>query len=128
MSKDKINFTHDPDNVLNAFLSMSRNFFLTTSISITMLGVGMKSIRNKKNLLILALLIMVFSIIYGSKATLDFNYYLKSLIENSDFKNEFLKSHAERWYGWIYLNLLFIIPLIIAVFIGIYKLFIIFKK
>lgn len=128
MSKDKINFTHDPDNVLNAFLSMSRNFFLTTSISITMLGVGMKSIRNKKNLLLLALLIMVFSIIYGSKATLDFNYYLKSLIENSDFNNEFLKSHAERWYGWIYLNLLFLIPLIIAVFIGIYKLFIIFKK
>ena len=27
MSKNEINFTHDPDNVLNAFLSMSRNFF-----------------------------------------------------------------------------------------------------
>ena len=129
MSKNKINFTHDPGNVLNAFLSMSRNFFLTASISIAILGINMKSFRPKKRrLYILSLLIMVFSIIYGIKATLDFNDYLNYLKEKKYFKNDFLKKIAERWKGWIYLNILFLIHLIIRILIRIYKLFVIFKK
>lgn len=49
MSNSKINFSHDPGNILNAFLSMSRNFFLTASISIAILGISRKSIlANKK--------------------------------------------------------------------------------
>ena len=44
MSNHKISFTHDPENVLNAFLSMSRNFFLTASISVGLMGVSVKSV------------------------------------------------------------------------------------
>ena len=128
MSKNKINFTHDPENVLNAFLSMSRNFFLTASISITLLSFGMKSNSKIKSLYIFGLLIMMFSIIYGIKATLDFNYYLKHLNEISDYNNPFFKKNSERWEGWIYINILFLIPLIIGLLIGIYKLFVNFKK
>lgn len=124
MSKDKINFSHDPENVLNAFLSMSRNFFLTASISIAILGISRKSIlANKKTFLILALLMMMFSIIYGIKSTLDFNNYLNYLRENKYFKNDYIKTISQRWKGWIYINILFLIPLILGLLFGIYKLF-----
>lgn len=124
MSKDKINFSHDPENVLNAFLSMSRNFFLTASISIAILGISRKSIlANKKKFLILALLMMIFSIIYGIKSTLDFNNYLNYLRENKYFKNDYIKTISQRWKGWIYINILFLIPLILGLLFGIYKLF-----
>ena len=73
---------------------MTRNFFLTASISIAILGINMKSFRPKKRrLYILSLLIMVFSIIYGIKATLDFNdylNYLKEKIYRKDGKDGFI--------------------------------------
>ena len=89
MSNSKINFSHDPGNILNAFLSMTRNFFVTTSISVAILGLGVKSMNFKKRIFLLSLLIMMFSIIYGIKTTYDFNDYLNFLRENKYFKNNF---------------------------------------
>tara|TARA_Y100000389_G_scaffold177636_2_gene190108 strand:- start:9238 stop:9630 length:393 start_codon:yes stop_codon:yes gene_type:complete len=130
MGKDKINYSHDPGIFLNAFLSMSRNFFLTASISVAIFGLGMQSrvYKKKKRLYILSLFIMIFSIIYGIKTTRDFDFYINYLIDNAYFDNEFLKQHAERWRGWIYLNILFIILIISGVLIEFYKLLVILNK
>lgn len=66
---------------------------------------------------------MMFSIIYGIKSTLDFNNYLNYLRENKYFKNDYIKTISQRWKGWIYINILFLIPLILGLLFGIYKLF-----
>ena len=127
MDDSKINFSHDPENVLNAFLSASRNFFLTASISVGLLGVrqSMKTARYKQDrIFIMALFTMFFSIIYGLKTSLDFSDYLNHLSTKSPFKNTFLvKNHAKKWRGWVYLNLLFMIPLLMGILVGFYRLF-----
>lgn len=125
MAGPKITFSHDPENVLNAFLSASRNFFLTASMSVGLLGVSIKTVPYKQNrIFIMALFTMIFSIIYGLKASYDFNHYLDHLITKSPFKKTFLvKKHARRWRGWVYLNVLFVIPLLLGILVGFYRLF-----
>ena len=125
MADSKINLSHDPENVLNAFLSASRNFFLTASMSVGLLGVSIKTVPYKQNrIFVMALFTMLFSVIYGLKASFDFNHYLNHLINNSPFKDTFLvKRHARKWRGWVYLNVLFMIPLFIGILVGFYRLF-----
>ena len=96
----KFNYIDTPQVTFNGFMSIMRNVYLTSSIGIALLTFS-RNFRKDTNLVrIIALTILLYSIIYGVKAGIDFNIYLKFLNTQKDLPN-FLIDKIKRWYIWI---------------------------
>ena len=96
----KFSYIDTPQVTFNGFTSIMRNVYLTSSIGIALLTFS-RNFREDRNIIrIIALGILLYSIIYGIKASQDFYIYLIFLEKQNDLPT-FLKQKIKRWYIWI---------------------------
>ena len=113
---------HNPTAFLNAHISMMRNMFLTSSISLAVLGYSDKSKLFKEvGVKDVALFILAYSVIYGIKSAMDFHAYLKYLETLNDLQEPYL-SQIKKWQGWVSLTYVYVILLIFLAVYFVYKL------
>lgn len=113
---------HNPTAFLNAHISMMRNMFLTSSISLAVLGYSDKSKLFKEvGVKDVALFILAYSVIYGIKSAMDFHSYLKYLETLNDLQEPYL-SQIKKWQGWVSLTYVYVILLIFLAVYFVYKL------
>ena len=81
------NYIDTPQVTFNGFISIMRNVYLTSSIGIALLTFS-RNFREHRNIMrVISLSILLYSIIYGIKAGLDFYFYLKFLEKQKDRDN-----------------------------------------
>tara|TARA_B100001123_G_C15243981_1_gene1000177 strand:- start:365 stop:721 length:357 start_codon:yes stop_codon:yes gene_type:complete len=106
-------FLKEPVGFLNGYTSLIRNMFLISSIGILTLGFK-NHVKNKHKVFfnIFALSIFVFSIIYGFKASFDFNMYINEVKKDKEMVNSY-KKYIKNWILWIYLSYGYMVLLLI---------------
>lgn len=114
------NYIDTPQVTFNGFISIMRNVYLTSSIGIALLTFS-RNFRQHRNIMrLISLSILLYSIIYGVKAGLDFYFYLKFLEKQKDIPT-ILREKIKRWYIWIiFTNIYTLITIFLFSFI-IYK-------
>ena len=116
--------SHNPGTILNGFVSMSRNVFLISSMALAFLGYSRKSeIFNKVSIKIVPLIIILFSIIYGLKASYDFNLYLNYMQNDNITLKPPYSFQIKQWKDWVYLLVVYTILLTFAFCFGIRQIF-----
>ena len=112
---DKLKLSHNPSAIINGYLSMCRNVFLTSNISFGLLGLmSKKDLFNEKFVYLIPVVVLLFSIIYGYYSNNYIENYLKTLKDSknkiSDIHNYEIKS-AKLWINLlkIYLSILIFI-------------------
>ena len=99
---------HNPHDILNAFILMSRNIFILSTIGLTTVSFSNKFNKYAKFVKIVALIILVYCILYGYKSTRDFNLYIQYLHQHKN-KDPILEKQLQSWQGWVYLSYLYLI-------------------
>lgn len=114
------NYIDTPQVTFNGFISIMRNVYLTSSIGIALLTFS-RNFREHRNIMrVISLSILLYSIIYGIKAGLDFYFYLKFLEKQKEIPT-ILREKIKRWYIWIiFTNIYTLITIFLFSFI-IYK-------
>ncbi len=116
--------SHNPATFLNGFISMSRNVFLTSSVALAALGYSQKSkLFNEMALKVVALIVILFSITYGLKASYDFHKYLTFMENDKDQLKPPYTFQIKQWKGWVYLTVIYTILLTIGLFFGFIQIF-----
>ena len=110
-----LKLSHNPSAIINGYLSMCRNVFLTSNISFALLGlVSKKDLFNEKFVYLIPVVVLLFSIIYGYCSNNYIENYLKTLKDSknkiSDIHNYEIKS-AKLWINLLkfYLSILIFI-------------------
>ena len=105
---------HNPTSFLSAYISMMRNMFLTSSISIATLGYSQTSkLFHENGVKLFALIILVYSICYGTKASVDFNLYLDYMETNGGKIDPPYNFLLERWRGWTWYTYAYLFILVV---------------
>ena len=108
---------NNPNAFLNGYISMMRNIFLTSSISLASLGYSSKSKLFPENTIkFISLLILLYSICLGLKSACDFNHYLNYMDKQIHTIKEPYASQIKRWKGWITLTYFYIALLVFFAF------------
>jgi len=108
--------SHNPQSMVNGYISMSRNMFLLSSIGFASMAFSNTFNEYKKLVQIIALSIFIYSIIYGYKATYDFGLYLDYMLQQKDI-GEPHNLQLKQWRGWITLTYVYICILLVMSFI-----------
>ena len=97
---NKFSYIDRPQVTFNGFISTMRNVYLTSSIGIALLTFSRNFKQDRTVVRIISLSILLYSIIYGIKASSDFYIYLK-ILEKQKNLPELFKDKINRWYIWI---------------------------
>ena len=108
-----LKLSHNPSAIINGYLSMCRNVFLTSNISFALLGLmSKKDLFNEKFVYLIPVVVLLFSIIYGYCSNNYIENYLKTLKDSknkiSDIHNYEVKS-ARVWINLLKFYLLILI-------------------
>lgn len=110
MSRKEISYTF-----LNFYMSALRNMFLTSSISLAMLGTSDKFINPEyqKIVKMVSFAIIVFAIMFGIKGTKDYEMIIKDYEENGEYDDNVLNiiKQLKKWtvFGKIYMGIVSIV-------------------
>jgi hypothetical protein len=107
--------SHNPHTYLSVLTTRTTHMFLSSSIGIITIGMGPNFKKYHKMIEILALLILIYSIIYGFKSLHDFSNYITYL--NTLDLPEPYSFQIKEWPLWIYLSYtyIFIISIIAVI-------------
>tara|TARA_R110002074_G_scaffold380632_1_gene559369 strand:+ start:256 stop:618 length:363 start_codon:yes stop_codon:yes gene_type:complete len=111
---------HNPQTFLNGYISMTRNMFTISAVGLSAMTFADSFNTYKKIVKIIALMIIIISILYGIKASYDFNRYLKYLESSDELKDPY-KFLIDDWRDWIKLTYIYIIVSIILAFIIMFR-------
>ena len=111
---------HNPQTFLNGYISMSRNMFTISAVGLSAMTFADSFKDYKKIVKMIALLIMIISILYGIKASYDFNRYLKYLESSDELKDPY-SFLIDDWRQWIKLTYTYIVVSIILAFIIMFR-------
>ena len=107
-------YTHDPQTYLNGYISMMRNMFVTSSISLVVLGFSTRFKENERIGKVISILIMIYSISYGVISAIHFSKYIDH-IENTEELRSIYEIQISQWKRWIILTYVYIVLLIIII-------------
>ena len=113
-----MNLVHNPQSVANGYISMTRNIFSVSSIGLAAMSFSKNFEEYEKFVIILAIYIFCFCILYGIKISKDFNDYLNYIKQQKKNVPEVYSILFKKWKGLIiftYLYLIFIVILIILI-------------
>ena len=105
-----MNKIYNPYTYLNAYISLTRNVILTSSIGLVLIN---------NNYKVISLLVFIFSIVYCIKGSIDFNKYINYL-EKSEI-DDLLRQQLKDWKIWILINIIYIIIIILMCVYLIFK-------
>jgi hypothetical protein len=100
-------------STFNGYVSQMRNMFSTSSVALAMVALSDDFVRYKIYIKIIAILVIIFSIIYGYTASRDFENYL-TYMEKQDNFTELNILQFKQWRSRILLSYIYIIILIAA--------------
>ena len=102
---------------LNTYISMQRNIFLLSSVGIAMFGISSNFKEYKNFLKFLSISILIITIIYGYKASIDFKENIAlTRKHNPDF------IQVDTWKGWTVITYFYLSILAILIIIIFYRL------
>jgi len=108
----------DYQSYLNSFISMTRNIFTLSSLSLAMIGFSDRFNKYQKIVKILGMTILLFSIIYGFYTTNLFGRYIEDI--KSENKN-LSKIQINEWKKFKILNYIFIFILTVVFLIILFR-------
>ena len=103
---------------LNTYISMQRNIFLLSSVGIAMFGFSSNFKEYKNFMKFISISILIITIIYGYKASIDFKENIALTRKNNP---QFIQ--VDTWYGWTVITYFYLSILAILIFIILYRLF-----
>lgn len=99
---------YDPHPLVDGYISMQRNMFLTSSIGIAMMGFSNNFKEYKKLIKIIAFIIFIFSIVYGYNASKDSIDYINYIKKQKNLPELYIIM-LDKWKKWILLTYIYII-------------------
>ena len=100
--------SYNPQPFINGYISMIRNMFLTSSIGLAAMGFSNRFKQYEKKVKIIAVIIILYSILYGYKASKDSNNYI-NYIEKQEDLPELYTIMLNDWRQWIYITYIYMI-------------------
>ena len=109
MSEDK-RLSINPQSVYNGYHSSQRNMFSTCGVAVGLIGFGRSKIfkdnRMFKFLTVLASLVFIVSVSFGTLGAIDFYYFLEN--SEDDIKKNHPYLNLQNWKNYFYLSIFFI--------------------
>lgn len=106
----------NPQPYKNSYISMMRNFFLTSSIGIALIGSSNNFLKYKKFIIVLALIIIIYSMTYGIIAGTNSYEYI-NIIKRQKNLPEIYSVVLKNWEKWIKLSYVYMAIITIFAFI-----------
>jgi len=103
-------------STFNGYVSQMRNMFSTSSVALAMVALGHHFVQYKWHIKIIALLVILFSIIYGYTASSDFANYLTYMEKHNEL-TELNIFQFKQWRSRIILSYIYMFILIAAMII-----------
>ena len=99
---------YDPHPLIDGYISIQRNMFLTSSIGIAMMGFSNNFKEYKKPIKIIALIIFLYSILYGYNASKDSIDYINYIKKKKNLPEIYIIM-LNKWKKWILSSYIYII-------------------
>jgi hypothetical protein len=96
----------------DGYISIMRNLFLTSSIGIALIGASNNFPYYKKYMLIMAFLVIIYSITYGIIASIDSYEYIGIIKEEKNI-SKLNQAVLKNWNKWINLSYIYIVIIVI---------------
>lgn len=106
----------NPQPYKDAYISIMRNFFLTSSIGMALIGSSINFIKFRKIIIVLAIIIITYSIIYGIVAAVDSYEYI-NIIKKQKNLPELYSAVLKNWDKWIKLSYVYMAIISILAFV-----------
>ena len=103
---------YNPRPLINGYISIMRNMFLTSSIGIVIFNLSHHFKIYSKIVQIFGLIILTYSVIIGIKASIDANKNI-NLIKKQKKLPELYNVQLNSWKGWINLTYIYITIIIV---------------
>ena len=103
---------NNPQAFMNGYTSMMRNMFLTSSIGLSTTTFSKKFMKYEKFMKFMAVIIFIYSMIIGLKATIDFRSYIDYMQQKKNISEPY-NTLFKRWRGWTKIIYIYLIILII---------------
>ena len=109
-----MSFSNNPQSVFNGFVSVSRNVYLTSSISLAVYSYSnsFKISTSDNSVRVISVSIFLFALLILVNGTVSFNNYLENLKKENN--NQFpYYIDIEAWKRFVYINIIYAILIVI---------------